>query len=1374
MGNPPAIVKVALESICLLLGENATDWKAIRAVIMRENFINSIVSNFSTEDITDDVREKMRTRYLSNPDYNFEKVNRASMACGPMVKWAIAQIEYADMLKRVEPLRNELRALEDQAQTNVKAGDDVRDLIEQLEKSIASYKEEYAQLISQAQAIKTDLENVQAKVDRSIALLKSLVIERERWEASSETFRSQMSTIIGDVLLSAAFIAYGGYFDQHYRQNLFSTWTSHLAAANIKFRADIARTEYLSNPDERLRWQANALPTDELCVENAIMLKRFNRYPLIIDPSGQATEFIMREFNERKITKTSFLDDSFRKNLESALRFGNPLLVQDVENYDPILNPVLNRELRRTGGRVLITLGDQDIDLSPSFVIFLSTRDPTVEFPPDMCSRVTFVNFTVTRSSLQSQCLHRVLKAERPDIDTKRSDLLKLQGEFHLRLRQLEKSLLQALNDAKGKILDDDSVIATLETLKKEADDIGHKVEETDKVIAEIETVSQQYLPLSQACSSIYFTMDSLNQVHFLYQYSLKMFLDIFSSVLVCSSLSGVTDYTARLNIITEELFTAVYERVARGMLHTDRLTFALLLCRIQLKGAGAGGDALERHFAVFLRGKEGFVAATDPLDPLSQQQHDAAARLSSRLPEFRRLLEKAAELPELAAWLAQAAPEQCVPTLWDSEPAAPPAPHLLAMYRLLLIQAFRPDRVIAAATQLVAAVLGNSFMAKAETELDLATITETQLNATTPAILCSVPGYDASGRVDDMATELNKPLSSIAIGSAEGFNQAERAINTACKSGRWVMLKNVHLAPVWLVQLEKKLHSLQPHPNFRLFLTTEISPKLPVNLLRAGRVVVFEPPPGIRANLLRTFATVPAARMMKPPSERARLYFLLAWFHGIVQERLRYVPLGWAKYYEFNESDLRVACDTLDTWIDTTAMGRTNLPPEKVPWEALVTLLSQCIYGGKIDNLFDQRLLHSFLCKLFTPKSFEADFALVANVDGASGNQRHITMPDGNRRDHFLKWIEELSDRQTPSWLGLPNNAEKVLLTTQGSDLVSKLLKMQQLEDEEELAYNASQDDPNAAVVIGDGRPAWMKSLHQTATAWLQLFPQELPTLRRTVENIKDPLYRFFEREVAAGASLLQQVLHDLKNVIAICEGSMKQTNETRAMVGALVRGMLPAGWRRYAVARGCTVQQWAGDFARRVAQLAAVSSAVAERGAKRLQLAAVSSAVAERGAKRLQSIPVWLGGLLNPEAYITATRQCVAQANSWSLEELHLQVTIPDPGTPTENAQTEWSFSVTGLKLQGATVKGNRLLLTNTIMVDLPLTVLTWVRGPEEPAGVGGAGSGGQTLTLPVYLNSARSELLFTVRLQIAPAQDPHAFYERGVALLTSTALN
>lgn len=109
-----------------------------------------------------------------------------------------------------------------------------------------------------------------------------------------------------------------------------------------------------------------------------------------------------------------------------------------------------------------------------------------MEFPPDVCSRVTFVNFTITRGSLEMQCLNQVLRSERPDIDEKRNDLLKLQGEFAVRLRQLEKALLNALNESKGKILDDDSVIATLEKLKNEAREVAKKAAETDKIMKEV------------------------------------------------------------------------------------------------------------------------------------------------------------------------------------------------------------------------------------------------------------------------------------------------------------------------------------------------------------------------------------------------------------------------------------------------------------------------------------------------------------------------------------------------------------------------------------------------------------------------------------------------------------------------------------------------------------------------------------------------------------------------------------------------------------------------------------------------------------------------------------------------------------------------
>lgn len=101
-----------------------------------------------------------------------------------------------------------------------------------------------------------------------------------------------------------------------------------------------------------------------------------------------------------------------------------------------------------------------------------------------------------------------------------------------------------------------------------------------------------------------------------------------------------------------------------------------------------------------------------------------------------------------------------------------------------------------------------------------------------TPVLLCSAMGYDASTRVEDLAVEVNKEITSIAIGSAEGFNQADAALNSGSKSGRWILLKNVHLAPSWLTQLEKKLHNLKPHPQFRLLLTAEINPKLPPSMI--------------------------------------------------------------------------------------------------------------------------------------------------------------------------------------------------------------------------------------------------------------------------------------------------------------------------------------------------------------------------------------------------------------------------------------------------------------------------------------------------------------------------------------------------------------
>ena len=86
-------------------------------------------------------------------------------------------------------------------------------------------------------------------------------------------------------------------------------------------------------------------------------------------------------------------------------------------------------------------------------------------------------------------------------------------------------------------------------------------------------------------------------------------------------------------------------------------------------------------------------------------------------------------------------------------------------------------------------------------------------------------------------------------------------------------------------------------------------------------------------------------------------------------------------------------------------------------------------------------------------------------------------------------------------------------------------------------------------------------------------------------------------------------------------------------------------------------------------------------------------------------------ISGLFNPEAFITATRQCVAQANSWSLEELHLDVCVAD----TENEKPSFddcSFAVEGLKLFGAVCRNNQLAISAEISTNLHLTRLRWIK--------------------------------------------------------------
>merc|ERR1719193_1263152 len=216
----------------------------------------------------------------------------------------------------------------------------------------------------------------------------------------------------------------------------------------------------------------------------------------------------------------------------------------------------------------------------------MCTRDSTKQFTPDLCSRVTFVNFTVTQSSLQNQCMNALLKSERPDVDKKRADLLKLQGEFKVKIRELEDSLLQALSHVEGSILEDDKVIATLEKIKKESKEIQEQVGKTDEIMQEIDQTSQLYESPGEVAARLFFVLESMGGLHNFYRYSLDLFLEVFDSTIKSApGLSEEKDPVARLSIISRALFTNAFRKVALGLQEADVLVFALRLAQLSASG---------------------------------------------------------------------------------------------------------------------------------------------------------------------------------------------------------------------------------------------------------------------------------------------------------------------------------------------------------------------------------------------------------------------------------------------------------------------------------------------------------------------------------------------------------------------------------------------------------------------------------------------------------------------------------------------------------------------------------------------------------------------------------------------------------------------
>ena len=192
-----------------------------------------------------------------------------------------------------------------------------------------------------------------------------------------------------------------------------------------------------------------------------------------------------------------------------------------------------------------------------------------------------------------------------------------------------------------------------------------------------------------------------------------------------------------------------------------------------------------------------------------------------------------------------------------------------------------------------------------------------------------------------------------LAMGGGQN-DDAIRLLHEAARTGDWICLKNLHLVISWVPLLEKELKNLQPHENFRCWLTTEAHAKFPTILLETSLKVTYEAPPGVKKNILRTLESWNQNWFGQGNDLRSRVIFLCAHFHAIMQERRTYIPQGWTKFYEFSQSDLQSACETVSLLVKAGESMKN--PGSRIDWVTLIGVLEQAVYGSRVDNEFDSR----------------------------------------------------------------------------------------------------------------------------------------------------------------------------------------------------------------------------------------------------------------------------------------------------------------------------------------------------------------------------------------------------------------------------------
>ncbi|KAI8996174.1 dynein heavy chain and region D6 of dynein motor-domain-containing protein [Gaertneriomyces semiglobifer] len=1327
MKNPPEGVKLVMEAVCVMKdikpdripdpsgsGKMVFDyWKTSLKLLGDPKFLDSLKA-FDKDDIQPHVIKAIRTKYIPNPEFKPEKVRNASSAAEGLCNWIIAMEAYDRVAKVVAPKQIALAHAEAELAETMAGLAEKRAQLKSVMDRLQALNDNLQALSEKKERLEKEVKSCEEQLERAQTLLGGLGGEKQRWTEVVKSLDITLYNLPGDILLSAGVVAYLGPFTKLYRQDCITQWITTLRQQKppLPCSSSFSLSTTLGDPIVIRNWNIAGLPSDAFSVDNGIIVKNSRRWPLMIDPQGQANRWVRNMEKDNNLQIIKLTDSDYVRNLENAIQFGAPVLLENVkEELDPILDSVLQKATFKSGGATCIRLGDAVIEWSESFRLYITTNLPNPHYLPEVAVKVSLLNFMITPEGLEDQLLGIVVTKERPDLEAEKTQLILTNTENLHRLKETEDKILEILSSSEGNILENETAIEVLKSSQTLSRELGEKQKISEETERKIDETRNSYRPIANHSSVLYFCIADLASIDPMYQYSLPWFIDLFITSISASTKSSVLK--RRLKNLEQHFTYNLYLNICRSLFERDKLVFSFLLCTSVLRNRG---DLDPAEFGHWLTGGVGIGSPPPNPDPeaISNKQWSDIFRLST-LKAFQALPQQLAE--STAEWKGYLqSTSDTLPPPWDTT--------LSDFQKMLIVRAVRPEKMIPAVQEFVKVKLGHKFIEPPT--FDLAASYE-DANHRTPLVFVLSPGVDPMAGLLKFAESkgFSSKLQSISLGQGQG-PIASSMVKEAQRGGSWVVLQNCHLAISWLPTLEKMVDDMTAevvtvHKDFRLWLTSYPSPKFPASVLMNSVKMTNEPPKGLRANLLRSYLsdpiTDPSYYDSVPTKETTfhKLLFSLCTFHAVIQERRNFGPLGWNIPYEFNESDLRISMRQLAMFLNEY---------EEVPFKALSYLTGECNYGGRVTDDWDRRTLMSLLANYYNPN--------VIDDPNYKFSPSGVYYPPTGTYDNHVEFIKQLPMNQSPDVFGIHDNGdiERELSETKG--LFESITKTQ------ERSLNAS------------GGKSSDETLLEICTDILSRVPGtfdiEMVVAKYPVKY-EESLNTVLVQELIRFNRLITTILVSLVNVQKALKGLVVMSAELEEVCKSILMNRIPAAWAAKSYPSLKPLGSYITDLCERIKMF-------------------------KKWIDEGPGVVFWLSGFFFTQSFITAVLQNYSRSHTLPIDTLTLSFHIL-PTIPTSSP--EIGAYVTGLHLTGASYTPSLSSLTEQapkVLYDsLPVMWFKPIQRVDEDKEYTGL-----VYECPVYKTSARRGILsttghstnFVLSIKLPTRVEPRWWVLRGVAAL------